>query len=120
MFEAMGYRPEAAQALTFDAEEIPNAVIMVNQEASNGNYDVLIALRGVPFLVSNGGNPGAFGDHLLASNGQEWCYAESLAESNYPAVRIDPAGHPSPGDLTTAVQYWRIYFSALQTIQARA
>src|SRR5260370_38414213 len=93
---------------------------MVDREADNGNYDALFKLEGVPFLVSNGGNPGAFGDHLLASDGNEWCYAESLAESNYPAVRVGPDGKVSPGDLDTAAQYWRIYLPPLQTFRTRA
>ena len=120
IFAGMGYKPETAQAMTFDGEEIPNVMTMVDPEADNGNHDALIKLEGLPFLVSNGGNPGAFGDHLLVSDGNEWCYTESLAESNYPAVRVGPDGRVSPGDLDTAAQYWRIYLAALQAFRERA
>lgn len=89
LFEEMGYKADELQALTVDGDEIPDVQVMVDEEAAGGNYSELTALRGVPFLVSNTGCRGAFGDHLLVSDGDNWSYAESLHESNYPAVRVN-------------------------------
>jgi len=49
VFEKMGYRLEESQALSPDGNEIPGAVVMVDEEATNGNYDELTALTGIPF-----------------------------------------------------------------------
>lgn len=71
-FEKMGYMLEESKALSADENEIPGAVVMVNEEADNGNYDELTALSGIPFLVCNGSCPGAYGDHLIVSDGKTW------------------------------------------------
>ena len=99
IFEKMGYKADESQALTVDGEEIPDVQVMVDEEAGGGNYDGLTALKDVPFLVSNTGCRGAFGDHLLVSDGDNWNYAESLHESNYPAVRVNRDGSVSDGDM---------------------
>jgi len=119
-FEALGYRCEAAEAVTFEGENIPNVLVMVAPEASQGNYDELTGLKGVPFLVSNAASPGAFGDHLMASDGKEWSYAEALWESNYPAVRVKPEGEILSEDLKSATDYWRIYYAALEAFKEHA
>jgi hypothetical protein len=36
--------------------------------------------------------PGAYGDHLIVSDGKEWHHSEALHESNYPAVRVEFGG----------------------------
>jgi len=118
-FESMGYRPDTAQAVAFNGGNIPDVVVMVEPEATGGHYDELTRLKGVPFLVSNTACPGAFGDHLLASDGREWSYAEALWESNYPAVRVTPDGLISSEDLNTAAGYWRVYHAALEAFKAR-
>ncbi len=46
VFEKMGYRLEESQALTADGNEIPRAVVMVEEVANNGNYDELTGLMG--------------------------------------------------------------------------
>ena len=55
----MGYRLEESQALSVDGNKIPGAVVMVDEEANNGNYDELTTLTGIPFLVCDGSCPGA-------------------------------------------------------------
>ena len=60
IFEKMGYRVEESQALSVDGKELLGAVVMVDEEAANGNYDDLTALTGVPFLVCNGSCPRRF------------------------------------------------------------
>jgi hypothetical protein len=84
----LGYGLEGSQAQSADGDEIPGAVVMVDEEANNGNYDELTALAGIPFLVCNGACAGVFGDHLIVSD-KEWHYSEALHESNYPAVRVE-------------------------------
>jgi len=120
IFEILGYRCDNAQAVTFDGETIPDVLVMVNPEANQGNYDKLTKLQGVPFLVSNTACPGAFGDHLLASDGKEWSYAEALWESSYPAVRVRPDGQILSEDLKNAAEYWRVYYSTLKAFKKRA
>src|SRR5712664_2785104 len=88
----MGYRLEESQALSADGNEIPGAVVMVDEQANYGHYDELTALIGIPFLVCGGSCPGAYGDHLIVSDGKEWHHSEALHESNYPAVRVEYGG----------------------------
>ncbi len=52
VFEKMGYRLEESQALTTDGDDIPGAVVMVDEEASNGHYDELTALTDIPFCAT--------------------------------------------------------------------
>ncbi len=92
LFEKMGYGLEESKALSADGKEISCAIVMVDEQANNGHYDELTALTGVPFLVCNGSCPGAYGDHLIVSDGKEWHYCEALHESNYPAVRVEYGG----------------------------
>ena len=120
IFEKMGYKADESQALTLDGEEIPDVQVMIDEEAAGGNYDELTALKGVPFLVSNTGRSGAFGDHLLVSDGESWSYAESLHESNYPAVRVNRDGGVSNEDLEKAQKYWQIYAAVLEAFKRRA
>ena len=120
IFEEMGYKADESQALTVDGDEIPDVQVMVDEEAAGGNYDELTTLKGVPFLVSNTGCRGAFGDHLLVSDGDSWSYVESLHESNYPAVRVNRDGSVSAEDLENAHKYWHIYTAALEAIKRRA
>jgi len=119
-FEKMGYKTDESQALTVDGDEMPDVQVMVDEEAAGGNYDELTALKGVPFLVSNTGCRGAFGDHLLVSDGDTWSYVESLHESNYPAVRVNRDGGVSNEDLENARKYWHVYTAALETFKRRA
>ena len=120
IFEEMGYKTDESQALTVDGDEMPDVQVMVDEEAAGGNYDELTALKGVPFLVSNTGCRGAFGDHLLVSDGENWSYAESLHESNYPAVRVNRDGGVSNEDLENAQKYWHVYAAALEAFKRRA
>lgn len=120
IFEEMGYKTDESQALTVDGDEIPHVQVMVDEEAPGGNYDELTALKDVPFLVSNTGCRGAFGDHLLVSDGENWSYAESLHESNYPAVRVNPEGSVSNEDLENARKYWQVYAAAVEAFKRRA
>src|SRR5713226_10787055 len=71
IFEKMGYRVEESRALSADGNEIPGAVVMVDEQANYGNYDKLTALKGIPFLVCGSSCPGAYGDHLIVSDGKE-------------------------------------------------
>jgi len=120
LFGKMGYKTDESQALTVDGDEMPDVQVMVDEEAAGGNYDELTALKGVPFLVSNTGCRGAFGDHLLVSDGENWSYAESLNESNYPAVRVNRDGGVSDEDLENAQKYWQVYAAALEAFKRRA
>ena len=120
LFERLGYKAAESQALTVDGDEISGVQVMVDEEAAGGNYDEMIALRGVPFLVSNTGCRGAFGDHLVVSDGENWSYAESLHESNYPAVRVNRDGSVSNEDLKNAQRYWQVYATALKAFKRRA
>lgn len=117
VFEKMGFRLEESRALSADGTEIPGAVVMVDEDADNGHYDELTALRGVPFLVCNGSCPGAFGDHLIVSDGKEWHYSEALHESNYPAVRVEPSGVIRDSEIDDAGKYWTVYSAAVAAIK---
>jgi hypothetical protein len=117
VFEKMGYRLQEARALSVDGGEIPGAVVMAAEEANNGNYDELTALTGVPFIVCNGSCPGAFGDHLIVSDGTEWHYSEALHESNYPAVRVEPGGLIRDSEVNDATTYWTLYLTAVTAIK---
>ena len=119
-FQEMGYKADESQALTVDGEEIPGVQVMIDEEAAGGHYDELTALKGVPFLVSNTGCSGVFGDHLLASDGENWSYVESLHESNYPAIRVNRGGGISDQDMENAYGYWQVYTAALETFKQRA
>jgi hypothetical protein len=116
----MGYRFEDAQALTADGDEIPGAVIMVDEQAKSGHYDELTTLTGIPFLVCNGSCPGAYGDHLIVSNGEKWHYSEALHESNYPAVRVEPGGVIQNSEVDDASKYWTVYSIAVAAIRRDA
>ena len=119
-FEKMGYRLEESQALSVDGNKIPSAVVMVDEEADNGNYDELTALTDIPFLVCNGSCPGAYGDHLIASDGKEWHYSEALHESNYPAVRVEFGGVIRNAEVDDARKYWTLYLTAVAAIKRAA
>ncbi len=120
IFEKLGYRLDAAQALNTDGDGIPGAVVMIDEQAAGGHYDELTALKDIPFVVSNAACPGAYGDHLIGSTGSEWIYAEALSESNYPAVRVKPDGGIVGEALATAGQYWQVYAKALKAFEERA
>lgn len=120
VFEKMGYRREGSQAQSADGREIPGAVVMVDEEANNGNYDALTALAGIPFLVCNGSCPGVFGDHLIVSEGKEWHYCEALHESNYPAVRVESGGVIRDSEVDDARKYWTVYSMAVTAIKRAA
>ncbi len=119
-FQEMGYKADESQALTVDGEELPGVQVMIDEEAAGGHYDELTALKGVPFLVSNTGCSGVFGDHLLASDGENWSYVESLHESNYPAVRVNPDGGIADEDMENGRRYWQVYTAALEAFKRRA
>jgi len=93
VFEKMGYRLEESQALSADGNEIPGAVVMVDEQANYGNYDELTSLTGIPFLVCGSSCPGAYGDHLIVSDGKEWQYSEALQLPRCPSRiwRTDPS-----------------------------
>ena len=120
IFEEMGYRLEKCAALTVDGDEIPGAVVMVNEQTRNGNYDELMALVGIPFLVCNGSCPGAYGDHLIVSDGTEMHYSEALHESNYPAVRVEFGGVIRGPEVDDASKYWTLYSAAVGAIKRSA
>ena len=120
IFKKLGYKADDSQALTVDGNEIPDVLVMVDEEAAGGNYDELTALQGIPFLVSNTGCSGAYGDYLLVSDGENSSYTEALHESNYPAVRVNPDGGVSNEDLENAQKYWQIYAAALEAFKRRA
>ena len=119
-FEKLGYRLEDSQALTVDGDEIPGAVVMVDEEANNGHYDELTALTDIPFLVCNGSCPRAYGDHLIVSGGKEWHYSEALHESNYPAVRVEFGGVIQSSEVDDARKYWTVYSTAVEAIKRAA
>jgi hypothetical protein len=119
-FEKMGYRLEDSQALTVDGDEIPGAVVMVDEEANDGHYDELTALTDMPFLVCNGSCPGAYCDHLIVSDGKEWHYSEALHESNYPAVRVEFGGVIQNSEVDSARKYWTVYSTAVAAIKRAA
>ena len=120
IFEKLGYKADESQALAVDGEEIAGVRVMIDEEAPGGNYDELTALKGAPFLVSNTSCRGAFGDHLVVSDGENWSYAESLHESNYPAVRVNPEGSVSNEDLENARKHWQVYAAVLEAFKRRA
>ena len=119
-FEKIGYRREESQALSADGNEIPGAVVMVDEEANNGNHDELTALTGIPFLVCDGSSPGVFGDHLIVSDGKEWHYSEALHESNYPAARVEFGGVIQGSEVDDAKKYWTVYSAAVAAIKSAA
>jgi hypothetical protein len=114
IFEQMGYRVEESKASTVDGNGISGAVVMVDEEANNGRYDDLAALTDVPFLVCNGSCPGAFGYHLVVSNGKERHYCEASHESNYPAVRVELGGVISDSEVEDARQYRTVHSPLLR------
>lgn len=93
---------------------------MVDEQANYGNYDELTALAGIPFLVCGGSCPGAYGDHLIVSDGKEWHYSEALHESNYPAVRVEFGGVVRSPELDDARKYWNVYSTAVAAIKRAA
>lgn len=119
-FETLGYRLDPSQVLNIDGEEIPNAIVMIDEQAAGGHYDELTTLKGLPFVVSNSACLGVFGDHLMVSDGAEWVYTEALVESNYPAVRVNPGGEVLSTDLTAARSYWEVHARALKAFEERA
>ena len=120
IFEKLGYGLEESHALSEDGNEIPGAVVMVDEEASNGHYDELTNLTDIPFLLSNGSCPGVYGDHLIVSNGKEWHYSEALHESNYPAVRVEFGGVIRGAEVDDARKYWTVYSTAVAAIKRTA
>ncbi len=119
-FEKMGYRLEELKALSADGKEIPGAAVMVDDQANYGHYDELTALIGIPFLVCGGSCPGAYGDHLIVSDGKEWHHSEALHESNYPAVRVEFGGVIQDSEVDDARKYWMVYSSAVAAIKKTA
>ncbi len=120
VFEKMGYRLEESKALSADGNEIPGAVVMLDEQANYGNYDELTALIGIPFLVCGGSCPGAYGDHLIVSDGKEWHHSEALHESNYPAVRVEYGGVIRDSEVDDARKYWMVYSAAMAAIKRAA
>jgi len=118
VFEKMGYTLTESQALSADGNEILHAIVMVAEEANNGNYGELTALTDIPFIVCNGSCPGAFGDHLIVSDGKKWHYSEALHESNCPAVRVEAGGIVQPAEVDDAREYWTLYSDAVAAIRA--
>jgi len=116
VFEKMGFRLEESQALSADGDEIPGAVVMVDEEANDGHYDELTALTGMPFMVCNGSCHGAYCDHLIVSDGKEWHYSEALHESNHPAVRVEVGGVIQSSEVDDARKYWAVYSAAVAAI----
>jgi hypothetical protein len=114
IFEKMGYRADESKPMSADGKEIRGAVVMVDEEANNGNYDELIALTGIPFLVCNSSCRGVFGDHLIVSDGKDWHYSEALHESNYPAVRVEFGGVVRDSEVKDARKYWAVYSAAVR------
>jgi len=120
IFEKMGYRVEESRALSADGNEIPGAVVMVDEQANYGNYDKLTALKGIPFLVCGSSCPGAYGDHLIVSDGKDWHHSEALHESNYPAVRVEFEGVIRDSEVEDARKYWNVYSMAVAAIKRAA
>ena len=100
---------EQSKPLAVNGKKIRGAVVMVDDEANYGHYDELTDLKGVPFLVCGGSCPGAYGDHLIVSDGEEWHHSEALHESNYPAVRVGMPGAFRDSELDDARKYWTVY-----------
>jgi len=75
------------------------------------HYDELTELTGMPFMVCNGSCLGAYGDHLIVSDGKEWHYSEALHESNYPAVRVEVGGVIQSSEVDDARKYWAVYLT---------
>ena len=119
IFDKMGYRLEVSKALSADGKEIPGAVVMVDEQANYGHYDELTALTGIPFLACGSSCPGAYGDHLIVSDGKEWQHSEALHESNYPAVRVD-LGAIQASEIEDAKKYWAVYSAAVAAIKRAA
>ncbi len=119
-FEKLGYRLEESKALSADGKEIPGAVVMVDEQANYGHYDELTALTGIPFLVCGSSCPGAYGDHLIVSDGKEWHHSEALHESNYPAVRVEFEGVIRDSEVDDARNYWMVYSAAVAAIKRSA
>jgi hypothetical protein len=120
VFEKLGYRLDDSRPLSADGNEIPGAVVMVEEAANNGNYDELTVVTGIPFFVCNSCCPGAYGDHLIVSDGKDWHYSEALPESNYPAVRVEIGGLIRDSEVDEARKYWKVYDSALAAIKRAA
>jgi hypothetical protein len=120
VFEKLGYRLDDSRPLSADGNEIPGVVVMVEEAANNGNYDELTAVTGIPFFVCNSCCPGAYGDHLIVSDGKDWHYSEALPESNYPAVRVEIGGLIRDSEVDEARKYWKVYDSALAAIKRAA
>jgi len=120
IFEKMGYRLEESKALSADGNEIPGAVVMVDEQANYGHYDELTALTGIPFLVCGSSCPGAYGDHLIVSDGKEWHHSEALHESSYPAVRVEFEGVILDSEVEDARKYWNVYSMAVAAIKRAA
>jgi len=120
IFEKLGYSLTDLRPFAADGKEIPGAVVMVDEEANNGNYDELTALTGIPFWVCNGCCRGVYGDHLIVSDGKDWHYSEALPESNYPAVRVGIGGLIRDSEVDEARKYWKVYDSALAAIKRAA
>jgi hypothetical protein len=118
VFEKIGYSVQQWPPLTVDGNEIPHGVVVFAEEAANGNYDPLTNLKGVPFIVCNGSYPGAFGDHLIVSDGREWHYSEALHESSYPAVRVEPCGIVQSAEVNDARKYWAVYSNTIAAIRS--
>jgi len=117
VFEKMGYRLEESKALSADGTEILGAIVMVDDQANYGHYDELTALTGIPFLACGGSCPGAYGDHLIVSDGKEWHHSEALHESNYPAVRVEFGGVIRGSEVDDARRYWMVYSNAVDAIK---
>jgi hypothetical protein len=120
VFEKMGYRLEESKALSADGSEIPGAIVMVDEQANYGHYDELTTLKGIPFLVCGSSCPGAYGDHLIVSDGKEWHHCEALHESNYPAVRVEFGGVIRGSEVDDARKYWMVYSTAVAKIKRAA
>ena len=120
IFEKLGYSLTDSRPFAADGKEIPGAVVMVDEEANNGNYDELTALTGIPFWVCNGCCRGVYGDHLIVSDGKDWHYSEALHESNYPAVRVEPNGLIRDSEVDDAREYWKVYVSGLAAVKKAA
>jgi hypothetical protein len=116
IFEKMGYRLEESKALSADGKDIPGAVVMVDDQANYEHYDKLTGLTGIPFLVSGSACPGAYGDHLIVSDGKEWHHSEALHESNFPAVRVEFGGLIRDSEVDDARNYWRVYATAVAAL----
>jgi hypothetical protein len=82
----MGHRLEESQALSADGNEIPGAVVVVDEKANNGHYDKLTALTDFPFLGCNG---------------------------SCPAVRVELGGEIRSAEVDDARKYWMVYSTAV-------